>query len=124
MSMPRWKQVLCRFILKLDRIPRYGRGYTLTKDTVYTPDGHIADNPTWKYQKYGLWGFYFLDDIGWLHEFMDLTKGRHVPGCKVYQIYKSPNWREDFKWRRRLGVWPKVARRKYRISRTRRDIPA
>lgn len=119
--MPSWKLWLCRLILKLDRIPRYGRLY------IWKRERQGWSQPIWKYQKRGMWGFYLLDNIGWLHDYMDETIDWsevpnlrfRTPGLKVYRIYKAPNWRQLLKARRRQGVWPKAAKTPWRFSRTR-----
>jgi hypothetical protein len=51
---------VCRLILKLDRIPRYGRVYRLRP---------LPEVKEWRYMKRGLWGFYLLDRFDWLDLF-------------------------------------------------------
>lgn len=51
------KLVFCLAVLKLDRIPRYGRVY----------DGRMR----WQYQRMGLWGLDLLDWCGLLAPYLD-----------------------------------------------------
>lgn len=48
---------VCRSILLLDRIPRYGRVYRIRP---------LPETMEWRYMKRGMWGFYLLDRLGWL----------------------------------------------------------
>jgi hypothetical protein len=61
--MPLWKLALCRAILVLDRIPRYGRYYTFE-------NGEFS-KAHWSLHRNGLWGFYLLDRLGWLWPLID-----------------------------------------------------
>lgn len=107
---------MCWLILRLDRIPRYGRIYRYDTDTK-------ESSMHWRYQKRGLWGFNFLDNIEWLHEYVDETiDWNELPvwyptqNYTEYKIYSSANWREDLRWRRRMGIWPKPTKHYVRVS--------
>jgi hypothetical protein len=64
--MTKTKWFLCNLILKLDRIPRYGRLYSYKRDPS-DPSGPLKlGKAEWTWQKYGRWGFYILDRLGWL----------------------------------------------------------
>lgn len=53
----------CRAAFYLDRIPRYGRIYTLKKDEII--------GPHWEYMKNGLWGTHLLDRLNLLWKYID-----------------------------------------------------
>jgi len=69
---------LCRLILLLDRIPRYGRVYQYRPGN---PDG--TPGKLWLYQKRGMWGFYLLDTLDWLDLLEQETRYR-----KAYAMAK------------------------------------
>lgn len=116
--MPGWKKWLCRQIFKLDRIPRYGRYYT------YNGETKEVSPAKWMYEKYGLWGFNFLDNIGWLHDYIDeiFIFPRPPRGYKHYYIDKSADWRSTLKLRRELGIWDLVPRHNRTRSSIRRHV--
>lgn len=62
--MNKWTMKFCKLIVKLDRIPRYGRLYTLNSAIL---------KPEWRYQKHGLWGMNILDRLGLFWAFIDET---------------------------------------------------
>src|SRR6188474_1984131 len=81
-AMSRAKWILCNWILKLDRIPRYGRLYTYERDPSDPSAPLKLGKVEWTYQKIGHWGFYFLDRIGWLWPYEDEAERREhaTPG--------------------------------------------
>lgn len=66
---------LCKQIERLDRIPRYGRLYTWSRDM--PPEQW---EKSWEWQKLGRWGSNFLDSIGWLMWYYD-TIGWECGNC-------------------------------------------
>lgn len=71
MRMPLWKLALCRVILVLDRIPRYGRTYTLLAAPHDVEEKYTFSKARWGFERRGYWGFNLLDRIGWLDQFID-----------------------------------------------------
>lgn len=92
-------------ILRFDRIPRYGRIYTYNSKTK-------ESTMHWRYQDHGLWGFYLLDNLGWLHDYVGEAMDRYGR----YEIYNNANWRQELKSRRRIGIWPKPTEHYVRVS--------
>jgi hypothetical protein len=60
---------VCRLILKLDLIPRYGRIIRLRP---------LPEVTQWRYMRYGFWGFYLLDRFDWLDLFELESEYRHA----------------------------------------------
>lgn len=60
---------VCRLILLLDQIPRYGRVYRLRP---------LPETMEWRYMRRGMWGFYLLDRFNWLDLFMMESEYRHA----------------------------------------------
>lgn len=60
----------------LDWIPRYGRTYQ------YDPKTRKRFSRKWSWFKpgQGLWGFYLLDRLGLLHEYMETWEWQEVTG--------------------------------------------
>lgn len=105
MSMPRWKYRLCKFLCKFDRIPRYGRLYTLKSFEVDSPNRDY--DMRWEWYRPGLWGFNLIDSRGWLMDFIfednpDIFRRRHKE--RFYVINATYAWRQQLKHRRRLGL--------------------
>lgn len=60
---------VCRLLLLLDRIPRYGRVYRIRP---------LPEAKEWMFMKRGLWGFYLLDRLNWLDLFIRESEYRHA----------------------------------------------
>lgn len=73
--MSRAKYRLCMWIMKLDRIPRYGRSYAMIRPA--DPEGSWTGPAQWGWQKHGHWGLNLLNKLGWLWEFVDENQRRH-----------------------------------------------
>lgn len=74
MNRPTW--ILCRLIVRLDRIPRYGRLYRLLGDI--DDDGLRRIGPAqWTWQRWGRWGLNLLDRLGLLWQYIDEAERRH-----------------------------------------------
>lgn len=56
----------CWLVMQLDRIPRYGRTYTLNRDT-----RKINNKPEWRYMSYGNWGMNLLIKMGLFGRYID-----------------------------------------------------
>jgi hypothetical protein len=58
-QMNRWLRAFCWLVLRLDRIPRYGRTYVYRKGV----DGRRIWGPAqWRFQRNGRWGMNLLID--------------------------------------------------------------
>lgn len=70
---------VCRSILLLDRIPRYGRLYKVNM-TVLRAGGDWLKCliPEWRYMKRGYWGMNLLNRFGWLDLFIMESEYRHA----------------------------------------------
>lgn len=66
-ELTRFQILFCWLVSQLDRIPRYGRYYTLRSDR------EISDKPHWMFMRKGLWGFYLLDRIDLLWPYIYRT---------------------------------------------------
>jgi len=66
-----WQTGLCRVVLLLDAIPRYGRLYQwLGLDD----NGDVKmGNARWTWQRRGRWGLNLLDHFGLLWRYIDAT---------------------------------------------------
>lgn len=73
--MNRWQVLLCRCVMQLDRIPRYGRLYRLRTET-----RTVDKKPHWEWQRRGRWGMNLLDRMGLLWKYIDHT---------------NPGWADD-----------------------------
>jgi len=73
---------LCHQVLRLDKIPRYGRLYPWAgpggvKDCL---DAKGEGRPTpkraveWRYRRHGYWGFHLLGRLGLLDDYIDATQ--------------------------------------------------
>lgn len=60
---------VCRLILLLDWVPRYGRVYQLDPP---------PQTMRWQVMSRGMWGFYLLDRVGWLDLFIDESEYRQA----------------------------------------------
>jgi hypothetical protein len=77
--MPQWTQHLCRLILKLDHIPRYGRLYPAfgpgsVFERLDAEDKGLPVPPRkveWRYMRYGRWGLDLLDKVDLLWPYID-----------------------------------------------------
>lgn len=84
--MGRFRFWLCRRILLLNWIPRYGRYYTVDAAKLASPDEtdpetwrqQWTDSLTkhWSFQRYGQWGINILDQLDWLWDFADEEESR------------------------------------------------
>jgi hypothetical protein len=64
-----WLRALCKMILVLDYLPRYGRLFVLS-DRIPV-DGPIPPRKkTWSWQRRGMWGFYILMRMGLLFPYL------------------------------------------------------
>jgi len=66
-----WLRTLCWSISQLDRIPRYGRTYSVDRET------RKISKPQWRYFRHGHWGMYMLDKLGLFWPYLD---------------YRNPGW--------------------------------
>lgn len=74
MNRPTW--ILCRLIMRLDRIPRYGRLYEVRPP--WDDDDDVALGPAqWTWQHHGRWGLNLLDRLGLLWQYIDEVERRH-----------------------------------------------
>lgn len=64
-------KLFCKWVSKLDRIPRYGRIYKLSR----TEDGWELGPPRWGWHRRGYWGLYLLDRRGLLWPYLDEMMG-------------------------------------------------
>lgn len=65
---------VCRSILLLDRIPRYGRFY----EAISTNGRVLWSEAKWKFWRRGFWGINILDRVGWLDLFIMESEYRHA----------------------------------------------
>lgn len=73
--MNRTKWILCTWILRLDRIPRYGRLYEVKPP--WDDDGNFTRGPAqWTWQRYGHWGLALLNRLGWTWQYVDEAERR------------------------------------------------
>lgn len=74
--MSAWKYWLCRVILLLDLIPRYGRLYDVVPDAKDT--GHRNLGPSrWTWQRRGHWGLNILERFRLLWPYLKEYERRH-----------------------------------------------
>lgn len=72
----------CRQVMRLDRIPRYGRLYPWSgpggvKDRLDARDeGRPIPKKAvdWRYMRHGRWGMYLLDKVGLFWPYLDATQ--------------------------------------------------
>jgi hypothetical protein len=69
---------VCRSILLLDRIPRYGRTYHYASPLTCEEDLSNSMVKEWHYMRRGMWGFYLLDRFNWLDLFLMESEYRHA----------------------------------------------
>ena len=72
----------CRQVLRLDRIPRYGRLYPWSgpggvKNRMDAKDQGLPmprRTVHWRYRRRGYWGFHLLGRMGLLDDYIDVTQ--------------------------------------------------
>ena len=69
-----WLRLFCGLIVQLDRIPRYGRTYTINRDT------RSISKAQWRYFRRGHWGMNILDNLGLFWPYLD---------------YLNPGWNDS-----------------------------
>lgn len=74
----------CHIVARLDRIPRYGRLYKLSRDAdgKWDFDNRICE---WRYQRHGYWGLHILTNMGLFWAFQD-----ELERWAVLKIPRSP----------------------------------